>query len=154
MAESGNKLGRQQLVAALLARGMTIRRAAQRSGVAERTIRRWNATPAFRQLVADARNAYHARTAALLADAGARSVRKLVELRDQAGDEKVQLAAAKAILDGAFRSHESADLAEQVGELKRELEGLRRVAASRAARTGEGSGRGGGGTPGADGPPG
>jgi hypothetical protein len=124
VAQSGsNREGRQLVVATLLAKGGTVRAAAKQAGVAERTIRDWFQTETFRGMVRTVRKEYHARTMAMLADAGVRSVRKLVELRDHSPDERVQLAAAWKLIEASFRAYDASLVEERLAALEAAMAG-------------------------------
>ena len=130
MAGAGEKLTARQTraLAALLAHP-TLSAAAKASGVGESTLRRWLREPAFaaefrrlrREALGGAVTALHQlSTAAALALGEALAC-------DHAG---TRVRAALGILDQARALGESLDLAEQVEDLRRQVEGLNRGGAA------------------------
>jgi hypothetical protein len=109
-----------------LAQGKTNAEAAKAAGVSERTIYRRLAEPPFRR-----------RVRAIRAEMLREAIGRLAALRNDAIDalagllkgakEQVRLRAAKTILDGLFRG-EVCDLADQVAEVRGELEALKQHA--------------------------
>jgi hypothetical protein len=114
--------GRREAVALALARGRTVRDAAADCGVGERTVHTWLRDPDFR-----------ARVDAIRSELFTMAVGRLAELSGQAADalggllaspsEAVRLQAARAVLDHGPRLREHVDLARQVEELRRQMEG-------------------------------
>jgi hypothetical protein len=108
---------RDALLIAGLARGLSVKRAAERAGVNVRTAFRRLENPEFQAQVSRARGQLHSRVAGLLAAGGIRAVKALVKLLDSDTD-KIRLQAARGVLAHQFRAAEFADLAEQVEQLK------------------------------------
>lgn|SRR5262245_36459275 len=78
MSDHGNRLNRRQTVAlAALLSSPTAAKAAERAGVAERTLRLWMSQPAFRQAFREALGELIGQTVNLLASAAAEAVEAL-----------------------------------------------------------------------------
>jgi hypothetical protein len=116
--------GRKNADAALLAHlagGATVRTAAAKAGVSERTAFRRLADEAFRRRVAEARGAMLGRAVGRLsatATAAAAELRKLLK----AADAKVRLRAAVAVLTLGPRLRESEELEERIRILEELVE--------------------------------
>ena len=112
MAGSGKKSS-DALLAAALARGDTIARAAKACGVGERTVSRRKQDPEFaslvRQLRADMADSLAGVLASNAADAGS-VLAKLAKGKDK----RLALEAAKAVIDRHFKAREQGDLAEEM----------------------------------------
>ncbi len=100
-----------------LARGLTLRDAAQAAGVSERTAYRRAADAGFRQQVGRMRADLLAQAVGCLADAATAAVATLRALREAEADS-VRLGAARAILDAGMKGAELVDLAERVATLE------------------------------------
>jgi hypothetical protein len=125
MAEKGSnpekpKMGDGVFLLALAA-GLSIRKAAKKAGISERTAYRRMANPAFRQRVTEARAAMVERSLGHLA---AGTVEAAIVLRRllRSADERVQRSAAAEILAAESRLRTEVDLAQQLADLKAELE--------------------------------
>jgi hypothetical protein len=116
---------KQEAAALLLAVGRSVKAAARDAGVAERTLRNWRCVSAFRARVQELRSDVFGRAVGALCGISVRAARTLAGLL-QSTDEKVQLGAAKAVLEAAPRMREQIDLVEQLEELKRQMEEVRR----------------------------
>jgi hypothetical protein len=116
--------GDARLLAALSS-GISVAEAARSTGFSERTVYRRLADPAFRKQLAGMRDDLITEALADLASSAARAVATLRRLLD-ARNERVQLAAARALLDQLLRLRESVELAERVAALERRYEQERR----------------------------
>jgi hypothetical protein len=105
------------LVAALLA-GKPVSEAAKLSGLSERTVSRRLADPAFQRLVSDARQQAIRRAVNVLVDGTTLAAATLRWLASNADQEHVKLAAARSILEYAFKGMETLDLAERIAALE------------------------------------
>jgi len=101
-----------------LASGATVRRAARKAGVAERTAGRRLADPDFRRRVHEARAALFERAIGRLARAATKAADTLAALLD-ADSESVRLGAARALLELGSKLHESVTLENRIAELER-----------------------------------
>lgn len=119
MAGDGRHKGDAALVAALAA-GATVRDAAERSGVGERTVYRRLADGAFRRRVSAARAEFVDRAVGQLADAATAAVATLQALLTSPSDS-VRLSAARTILETGTRLRESAELEQRLTELENHL---------------------------------
>jgi transposase len=110
---SGGK--RDQLIVVLLS-GLTIRRAAERVGVSERTARRWMKEPAFREAYEQARREAFDAALSVLQGASTRAVQALLRAlgADRASD---RIRAADLILTHAAAGHSTQDLAGKLAQL-------------------------------------
>jgi hypothetical protein len=107
-----------------LASGLSVEQAAEQAGIPLRTAYRRVQEPAVRGMIAEARAVLIRGVAGKLAGHGQAAVEALaVLLADESA--RVRLSAATALLGHLFRSAEVADLAEQVQELRRDVEALR-----------------------------
>src|SRR5262245_50708566 len=109
---------RQEAVALLLAGGSSVRAAARRARVGERTIHRWlREDQAFRDLVFTSRNRLFERALARLSQLGGKAARVLGKLLDDE-DARVRLQAAKTILDSGKTLLEFFDLTKRIEALE------------------------------------
>jgi transposase-like protein len=122
MAASAGKNGRQEAAAMALATGRTIRAAAQKANVSERALRNWMAEEGFRARVDELRSLMFRRAVGVLCSLAARAGRTLGKLLGSES-EKVQLGAAKTILESTPRLREAADLAARLEILEAKLAG-------------------------------
>jgi transposase-like protein len=107
-AKSGNG-GKREAAALLLAVGRSVRAAASEAGAAERTLRNWMVEDGFQARVQTLRSEVFGRAVGTLCGVSVRAARTLAKLL-KSQDEKVQLAAAKAILEAAPRLRDLTDL--------------------------------------------
>jgi len=109
---------RQEAVALLLAGGSSVRAAARRTRVGERTIHRWlREDRAFCDLIFTTRNRLFERALARLSRLGGKAARVLGKLLDDA-DPRIRLGAAKAILDSGKTLSEFFGLVKRVEALE------------------------------------
>src|SRR5262245_47727551 len=137
MAGHGEKLTRreEQAIAALLSEP-TLPTAAGAAGVGERTLRRWLQQPEFAGAYRDARRAALDAATARLQWAGAEAVETLREVAaDKSAKASARVAAARAILEIAFRAQEAVELAERFEQIEAALAALQ--AAGRDSRNGK-----------------
>lgn len=120
-AKSGNG-GKREAAALLLAMGRTIRAAASEAGAAERTLRNWMAEDVFQARVRTLRGEVFGRAVGTLCGVSVRAARTMAKLL-KSKDEKVQLAAAKAILEATPRLRELTDLEERLLAVERQTAG-------------------------------
>jgi hypothetical protein len=125
MATGRKSEEKREQVALLLASGLTAKEAAAAAGVAERTVANWRAEDGFRARVVALRSGLMERAVGRLASHMADGAEALHGLL-KAESEAVRLGAAKALLELGAKLHEGIDLAQQVQELARELEELKR----------------------------
>jgi hypothetical protein len=107
-------------VAVALAAGSTIKAAAKRAAVAERTVRGWLTRPAFRSRVSRIRDQAVSQAVAMLSRdmvAAAGVLKKL--LRSERED--VRLRAARAVIELGIAARDHDDLLNRVEELERRL---------------------------------
>jgi hypothetical protein len=126
MSESG-VLGanRRKAITALLACA-TIKEAAKRCGLGERTLTRYLADPAFKAELSRRQGAILASVTASLVGLSGEAVAVLREvLRDPDASHAVKVRAALGWLRERRDSIELQDLAERVGELERQIGGKR-----------------------------
>lgn len=123
MSVSGRKIADDALIASLTL-GSTIKDAAAKAGVHERTVRRRLAEPAFARRLAEAKAEALTRAITALHTAAVGAVGTLVRLLN-AESEQVQLGSARAILDSLPRLREHAELIAEVAELKAGLADLK-----------------------------
>jgi hypothetical protein len=124
-AGHGSKRSQQEeaAIVALLSEP-TIAEAAGKAGIGERTLLRWLADPSFKTRYRDARRQVVEHAVSGLQQAASKAVLVLVALaEDGAVPPAARVSAAKTILDQAFRGMEVIDLAADVADLKRHLNG-------------------------------
>src|SRR5262249_6596386 len=124
MAGHGEKLTRKQEVAvAALLSEPTIKRAAERVGVGEKTLRLWLDDPGFKRSFAEARRQILTVAVARLVDGTSEAV---TTLREALTTEKAsdRIAAARTLLDQALKATELLDLNNKVAELEQLLADL------------------------------
>src|SRR5262249_51505043 len=136
----------EQAIAALL-RHKTIAEASAEVGVNEKTVREWMKQPAFRDLYREVRGEILERTVAQLLSACTEAVEAL-KRNLACGKPAPENRAAVAILELAAKGVETLDLAEELRQVKQELEEVKRHADRNPA---PGSGEDPGGDSGADG---
>jgi hypothetical protein len=113
--------GTPALIAALL-QGKTIAEAAEASGLSPRTVSRRLADPAFVRELQAARQRVLTRAVNVLLEGTVGAAVTLRFLATNAEQESIRLAAARSILDYAFKGIETVDLAEQVRALQEQRE--------------------------------
>ena len=111
------------LLAFHLASGLTIARAAERVGVNERTVRRRLTDANFRKRLFDLRSEALGRAVAMLADGMTKAAERLVGLVG-ASDEKMALAACKAVLELGMRLRQAEETERKVEDLTRRVNAL------------------------------
>jgi hypothetical protein len=139
MATGRKSEEKREQVALLLASGLTAKEAAAAARVAERTIVNWRAEDGFRARVVALRSGLMERAVGRLASHMADGAEALHELL-KAESEAVRLGAAKALLELGAKLHEGIDLAQQLQELARELEELKRGTGGPGAEGGQAPG--------------
>ena len=118
MARNGTAgQGEPALLVALL-QGKTIPEAAQATGLSERTIKRRLADPAFVRELQVARQRAVSRAVNVLVEGTTTAAVTLRWLASHATQEHVRLAAARSILEYAFRGVEAVDMAERITQLE------------------------------------
>jgi hypothetical protein len=119
-AGHGEKRSRREDVAlAALLSEPTIAKAATTAGISEPTLLRWLAEPEFQRRYREARRQVVEQAVSALQRAAGESVESL-QRNLTCGVPSAEIAAAKAILDQAFRGMEVLDLAAEIAELKRQ----------------------------------
>src|SRR5262245_50527811 len=119
MAGHGEKMSRkqEQAIAALLAEP-TVERAAEKAGVAHRTLKGWLAQPGFKAAYRKARTAVMEEAVTCLQRSCMGAVQALNRNLEE-GLPATQVKAATAILDRAIRGAEFLDLLDRIEELER-----------------------------------
>ena len=113
--------GDAALLAALV-QGKSLSDAASTSGVSESTVKRRLADPRFQRELQAARQRAVSRAVSILAEGTTTAAVNLRWLASNAAQESVRLAAARSILEYAFRGIETMDLAERIRALEAERE--------------------------------
>ena len=108
---------REQAIAALL-ETTTITAAAQRTGVAEKSLRNWLKDPDFAAAYRDARRAMVTHASDRLAKSCQEAVNALSDIMQHSENDAPRVTAARAILDYAYRAVEIDDLAARVERLE------------------------------------
>lgn len=121
MVAGGDRHGADQALVAALASGMTVKDAAVKAGVSDRTARRRLEDTEFRRRVADARSALLERAVARLADATTEAADTLRGLLRSESDS-VKHAAAKTLFDLTMRGIEMIHINERVAALEQAAE--------------------------------
>ena len=111
----------EQTLLNLLAAGRSVREAAAGAGVSERTVYRRLASPGFQKRLAAIRDELITAALGELVGCASQAVTKLRRLLE-ARDERVQLQAAKALLEQALRLREAVTLEQRLATLERNLE--------------------------------
>jgi hypothetical protein len=117
MAGSGRHLADEAL-AAHLAAGLSVPKAAAAVGVAERTIRRRLADPTFRRLLDQRKAELVGEATALLGRSMSAAAGELVRLMTESNDTKVRLMAAKEILAAGLKARQALDLERRLDDLE------------------------------------
>jgi hypothetical protein len=117
MAARGRS-GADAVLVAALAGGATIAEAAKRAHVAERTVYRRLAEPAFRQQVAEARSRMVSEAVGALALAAHAAVGVLIQLMQSSVPPATRLNAAKAILELGRQLRESEEFEQRLTALE------------------------------------
>jgi transposase len=107
---SGFRKNRIEALAAKVASGDSVRKAAEDLGITERHGYRLSALPEFKAKVAEIRTALTSAAAGRLASGMETAALVLRKLTTSGRDEKTQLAAAKAVIDSALRVAEISEL--------------------------------------------
>jgi hypothetical protein len=123
-AKSGNGSGRREALALVLAAGGTVRAAAAKAKVSERTARNWLAEDAFRARVEQLRAAILERTMSMTIKASTKAAATLARLLDSK-DDRVKLGAARAILEQAVVLREKVSVEQRVAALEAEVRRLK-----------------------------
>jgi hypothetical protein len=131
---------REQAALALLTRA-TVREAAEAAGVGERTLRGWLRQPKFLRLYRRLRRQATEVALGRLQDMTADAVKTLKDLLD-CEHAPSRARAADLVLGYSLKGLEMADLAEEVEQLRRELEGLGREHGDAEKPGGEAAGGG------------
>jgi hypothetical protein len=124
VAGSGRVSADERLAAALAA-GRPVPKAAKAAAVSERTAWRRLADPAFRRRVAELRGRMVERAVGRLADAMADAAARLRKILRESRDERVQVAACRAVLEFGGRLHEQHELLMRIEDLERQWAGDR-----------------------------
>ncbi|MHB9110128.1 MAG: hypothetical protein ACYDCO_24010 [Armatimonadota bacterium] len=116
---------REQAIAALLETN-TITAAAQRVGVAEKSLRNWLKDPDFAAEYRDARRSLVTQASDRLAKSCQEAVNTLNDIMQHSENDAPRVTAARAILDYAYKAVELDDLAARLERLEALLEGKQR----------------------------
>ena len=106
-----------------LAAGKTMPQASRAVGISDRTGRRWRSTPRVGAALREALQEQVGVCKAVLASGAARAARSLVKMSDGKGST-TQVAASKAVVDGAIKAVEIDELQAKVAELEAALSAL------------------------------
>jgi hypothetical protein len=124
MARTSNKETDRALLRALSC-GATVENAARKAGVAERTVYRRLADPAFQAELKKASMEMLQRTAAMLCGAGIGCIKTLVDLQgDVAVTPSVRRRAARDVLDLSLKYRDRADLEPRLAAAEEQLAGI------------------------------
>ncbi len=113
---------KELIIAALVAAGLSQHSVAEKARVSRASVARRLADPEFRVAVEAARRKLWERTTGKLAAASVRAANKLCLLL-KSGDEKIQLHAAKAILENSARFFEQVEVLEKLKEIESKVDG-------------------------------
>ena len=113
--------GNEQKLLGLLAAGRSVKDAAAGADVSERTVYRRLGNPGFQARLTAVRDELLAAALGELVGCANQAVTKLRALLD-ADDERVQLQAAKALLDQALRLREAVRLEQRLAAVERNVE--------------------------------
>jgi hypothetical protein len=113
---------REELLIAALLTGATVREAAAKAGIHQRTAQRWLADPAgsLRQRLEAAKKALWSKTVEDLAAVASKAVGVLRELLDGEAPPAVRLGAARAAIEYGMKSKEFIELAARVAALEQQ----------------------------------
>ena len=112
---------KQEKVLAALMSETTLALAAKKAGVSEVTLWRYLQAPLFRRAYLHARRQLVEETVTLLQRASKKAVATLIRNMD-CGSHSVEVAAARSVLDSAFRGVELMELEERIRGLEEEQE--------------------------------
>lgn len=116
---------RQEAVALLLASGSSVRSAARRSRVGERTVHRWLDEDArFRGRVQELREQLFAQAVGVLTRLAGKAARRLNKLLDSP-NEAIRLGACRTVLEAGPRLRELTDFEARLRALEEEFDGER-----------------------------
>jgi hypothetical protein len=121
MAGNGKEARGDAALLTALAAGATVRDAARRAGVSERTAHRRLADPDFRRRLTEARAGMVERALGQLAEGSTEAVATLRKLLKAKGDT-VKLGAARTILEVGNKLRESVELQQRIAALEQRLE--------------------------------
>jgi hypothetical protein len=121
MADNGKEARGDAALLTALAAGATVRDAARRARLSERTAHRRLADPAFRQRVTAARAGMVERALGQLAEGSTEAVGTLRKLLKAKADT-VKLGAARTILEVGNKLRESVELQQRIAALEQRLE--------------------------------
>jgi hypothetical protein len=113
--------GAQEIAAAALAAGATAKDAAASAGVHERTVRKWQATPEFRERVQALRDEVVGQALNRLGSGMSAAADALRNLVDHS-DPHVKYKAARAVIELAVKLKEQLELEQRVEELERQAQ--------------------------------
>lgn len=121
MSDPENLTPKQEALIAALLGTSSIKRAAERVGITERTAYRWRKLPHFREAFREARRDVHENAVGILQNYSGTAAATLVKLLDSDNDH-VRARAARIILDQAARGVETYDLEERLQRLEEEFD--------------------------------
>ena len=121
----GDKLSRKREAAiAALLEEPTVAAAAQRCGVSERTLRRWQREPVFANAYADARRDVMRRSVARIVEAVPQALDVLqAVMRDGAAPAAVRVSAARAVLSGWSAAYDVTGIEDRLAAVEASLGG-------------------------------
>jgi hypothetical protein len=150
VSDSGRNDNADEPLALALAQGKTVAAAAESVGISERTVYRRLSEPSFRRRVRDLRGEMVQSAIGRLTTLSGHALDELEQLLKNA-DGKIRMRAVKLVLDGVYKVS-LGDLAEEVRELRSEMEAIKRAHGA-AGAGGAGPAAGGPGAGGAAGEP-
>lgn len=122
MTQHGKHRMWETAIASLLATS-TIREAASQCGISERTLKRWLAMPEFQAVLSEAKSdILKAATSKLRRDASAAVDVLSSVAADTEAPAGSRVTAGRAILELAFKSHETETLEERISALERSIQ--------------------------------
>jgi hypothetical protein len=121
----GNREATKEALALALARGLNVKLAAKEAGVCEKTAYTYRKEEGFDELVKRLQGELFAQAVGILAGQSALAAATLAHLM-LSPQERVKLAASRSVLEEARAWRGSEVLAEQVAELRRQVEAINR----------------------------
>lgn len=115
-----------EILAGLLAGGMSCAKAAQKIGVHERTVRRRLEDPEFRKLVDSIKSQVVSEAVAVLGRTmveAATTLRRLLRSKN----EGIRLGAARSVIELHLKAHTQMDLEEQLRQVQADIASIKRM---------------------------
>jgi hypothetical protein len=109
---------KREHVAVLLAAGQSVAKASRTVGISQRSVFTWLEDPSYSARLDELRGKMLSQTMGFLVNNALRAAKKLRRLLDD-GDSRVQLQAAKAVLENASRLRQEITLEQRIVELEK-----------------------------------